>query len=262
MIREALLAGLLLITVIGGRAEAAACAPAASALDEAICCDPEPAALDARLNTLYGDVRKQATPVARADLLRRQRAWRGSRDRCPATDIPCLDEHDQARTMELQALAATAAADGGRLADARLVFLQGSWRVTTIEDPERTGGPDQAVLKRTLELADLPAVGSVVQSGPGRLCQPGEPCAPFGWQGRTPGAVDGGQAIARALSLPGSAAAFVGSTGSAQSYVLLVPRGPGNLLAILTLCAADRSDCRTAWEVWSPVSPDAAMRSG
>ena len=254
--------------LLSAAAVAMDCAQAASPVEKAICGEADLHQMDAALNRLYSGLRLQLTVKARTELLAQQRAWLAERDRdCAAGEAKCLRAHYQVRLEELEALNATAEAGDQKLDDVIPVIVKGRWKATAIEDPNGAGEPsagkiDSAALQASLASANLPAIDAVVDTAPGKLCLPPQPCDSMGWTQKKLADVNDSAAIGRYLGLSSTIRVLVGSSGATQSYYLLVPRSDGTLWAVFALCSSDLQNCRKAAELWTPASVDAAVLPG
>jgi len=231
-----------------------------SPIEKSIRSDADLSHLDADLNRLYGALRPQVTEKARAELLAQQRAWLAKRNHdCATGEVACLRQQYRVRIDQLEALNATAQAGDGKLDNVTPVVVKGQWKATAVQDPAGKGQTDATALRQSLADAELPGLDAIVNTVPGKLCLPAQPCGPMGWTRKTLAEVNGSRAIGRYLELDRTTPVLVGSSGTTQSYYLLVPRSGGTLWAVFTLCGADASDCRKAAEVWTPASADSAI---
>lgn len=249
--------------LLGAMAVAADCTQAASPVEKTICSDSDLHQMDADLNRLYSSLRPQLTVRARTELLARQRAWLAERDRdCATGEGKCLREHYRVRLEELEALNATAEASDQKLDDVIPVIVKGKWKITAIQDPKGAGEIDKTALQSSLASANLPAIGAVVDTAPGKLCLTPLPCDSMGWTQKKLAEVDDSAAIGRYLELSSTSRVLVGSSGATRSYYLLVPRIDGTLWAVFALCSSDLQDCRKAAELWTPASAGTAILPG
>ena len=245
---------------LGAAALATDCTQAASLVERTICSETDLHQMDADLNRLYSGLRLQLTVKARAELLAQQRNWLAERDRdCATGEGKCLREHYRARLDELEAINASAEAGDQKLDDVTPVIVKGEWKATAIQHPNGAGEMDKTALQASLASANLPAIGAVVDTAPGKLCLPPQPCDAMGWTQKKLAEVDDSAAIGRYLGLSSTIRVLVGSSGATRSYYLLVPRSDGTLWAVFALCSTDLQDCRKAAELWTPASADAAV---
>ena len=253
-------AAALMFALIALPASAAGCQDAVSLIDRTVCNTPDLNKLDADLNRLYSDLRTRLTAAQRSALLTQQRAWLVVRNReCATAAAECLHAQYAVRVDQLEALHASYTAAEGKLDDLTPVMVTGSWKVTSIVDPAGAGNPAKMDVQSSLDLADLPAVGAVVKTQPGKICLPAQACGAMGWYRKRLAEVNSSNAIAHYLKLDKTTEVLVGSSGAKESYYLLVPQRDGSAWAVFTFCNTDGSTCRQAAEIWTPQGPDSLI---
>ena len=222
-------AAALMFALIALPASAAGCQDAVSLIDRTVCNTPDLNKLDADLNRLYSDLRTRLTAAQRSALLTQQRAWLVVRNReCATAAAECLHAQYAVRVDQLEALHASYTAAEGKLDDLTPVMVTGSWNVNSIKDPAGAGNPAKMDVQSSLDLADLPAVGAVVKTQPGKICLPAQACGAMGWYRKRLAEVNSSNAIARYLKLDKTTEVLVGSSGAKESYYLLVPQRDGS----------------------------------
>ncbi|MFC3119513.1 lysozyme inhibitor LprI family protein [Jhaorihella thermophila] len=161
------------------------CARATTPVENAICANPDLAALDQEIARLYGEARATATGVEAATLRAGQRSWLRQRDAC-GWDIPCLTAAMEARIATLLATTgqrqiASAAGDEidavspSRGADPvvapelgglpGMVFADGMPVIALPNSSNWRGGIDGAYTSALVEFFTRLAVGDAVASG-------------------------------------------------------------------------------------------------
>ena len=247
----------LLGTAAVAQARGADCARAASAVDKAICSDPALKTLDQDTGRLFAVVRDGATPPVRRGLLAQQHAWLVRRDAvCARGDAGCLTPLYQRHRDWLQALS-NRISPGAPLSDLQAVALQGRWSVGDLLDPAGAGKAPLADVAKTLALAGLPNRGETVTGKGAQVCY-SDGCTPFGFDPHPLKWLPDGAQPGRRLHLAADTPAFVQLLEGKSSFTA-IRRGDGRLLMDVTVCAANARDCRGAYQVWSPASPDARL---
>ena len=119
-----------------------------------------------------------------------------NRDRvCAKAGAQCLRKEYHLRLGQLSALEAASSASEGLLEDLHPLVVTGTWKATAIYDPGAKGAVGNIDLAYSLFQAQLPAIGSVVSTGPGRICQQGSDCQKIAWTQTTLTKVMGAKAM-------------------------------------------------------------------
>ena len=239
------------------KASAINCQLASTSVERAICTQPELVKLDANLNEAYQDLQPNLTAKARLTVVAQQRAWVAERDRlCATGNLSCFRKEYTARLDQVRALKAAAQVATGLLSDLHPFVVTGSWRATSIYDPGAKGAVGNTDLAYSLFQAQLPAIGGLVSTGPGRICEQGSDCQQIAWTRTTLIKVMGAKAMNRVLSIPLDAPVLVGDQGAKEVPLLtLVPRGVGVVWAIFILTGHQADTGRYVAEEWTPVGP-------
>ena len=238
------------------------CGRAVTPVEQAICKQPDLAHLDAELNDVYERLRPKLTVKARSVGTAQQRAWMAERNRiCGDGDASCLRKAYETRLGQLNALdvAASAATD---IPSSNLhpLVLRGEWKATTIYDPGAKNVEGKTDLPYSLSLAELPAVGDLVRSEPGKLCIQGQKCGGITWTRTTLAKVDGAEAMHRVLGIAESNVVLIGNQGAQMApLITLVQRDHGILWAIFSLGRRRGDSDHYAAEEWTPVGPAATL---
>jgi uncharacterized protein YecT (DUF1311 family) len=252
----ALIAGVVTLAAGSARAEGTDCAKATTPTERTICANPELRHLDTEMAGNFSDVLAATQGAARRALLAQQRTWLRERDRSCRDGTPdCLMASYRTRLAALTALTARISAGNPTLLDVTPVALLGTWKIEGYLVP---GAPGRAV-SDTDRPRYLPKPGTTVTGQPGKLCSQDGDCQPFGLDRQTLGAAEGGGTWLAALHLPPSTPFYV-SYLSGKSDFGLIPRQDGSLLAQFLLCDKTYKSCLAAFQVWTPASPDAAVR--
>ena len=252
----ALIACLFTWAAGSARAEGTDCAKAATPTERTICANPEIRHLDAEMARDFSDVFAATQGTARRALLAQQRSWLKERDRSCRDGTPdCLGASYRTRLAALAALTARISAGNPTLLDVTSVALLGKWKIEGYLVPAAPGRE----VSNTDKPRYLPKPGSVVTGEPGELCSPAGDCQPFGLDRQTLGAAESGGTWLAALHLPPSTPFYVVYL-SGKSVYGLIPRPDGSLLAQFLLCDKTYTTCTAAFQVWTPASPDAAVR--
>lgn len=145
------------------------CVKATTAIEHAVCRDPELRSADIALSRRYLKVRSVSKIEQQATLVRRQREWIAQRDaKCRTSTGACLAAAYTSRLDQL--VAATKAATGlERISkETGSPFPRGAWRVGPVTDPG--GRPLPPDLARQLASARLPSPGEIVRAQAGKFC--------------------------------------------------------------------------------------------
>lgn len=239
------------------RAFALDCSRASTPSDQTICRQPDLAHSDAELNDIYDRLRPQLTAQARASVVTQQRAWITERNRvCANGDPECLGKEYGARVEYLSALYAAASASDNSLSDLHPLVVTGSWKATAIHDPGAKDLPGETAAPQSLSDDELPAIGALVSSAPGKVCIQGYQCKRMAWTRSTLAKADGGEAIGRVLGLSQSVQILLGDPGAKMiPPLVLVVRENGRVWAVFGLCGPKVTNCHYAAEEWTPVGP-------
>ena len=110
-------------------------------------------------------------------------------------------------------------------------------------------------LPSSLPSAELPAVGELVSTAPGKFCVQGSDCGRIAWIRSTLVKEHGGEAIHRVVGVPQDALVLIGHQGPGMApLIFLVERGHGVVWAIFSLDGRS-GDSHYAAEEWTPVGP-------
>lgn len=253
----AALIGALLVWASGpARAEGTDCTKAATPTERTICANPELRHLDSEMAGDFSDVLAATQGAARRALLAQQRTWLKERDRsCRDGVADCLMASYRIRLAALAALTARISVGNPTLLDVTPVALLGTWKIDGYLVPGAPG--------RQVSAADkphyLPELGTTVTGQPGELCPQDGDCQPFGLDRQTLGAAESGGTWLAALHLPPSTPFYVAYLAGKSVYGL-IPRPDNSLLAQFLLCDKTYTSCLAAFQIWTPASPDAAVR--
>ncbi|GAC1341678.1 MAG: hypothetical protein NVSMB18_14240 [Acetobacteraceae bacterium] len=234
---------LSLVPITAGAATRLDCRRPTTASERQICATPELRATAAAIDQLYATVRQAARPNLRAPLQEGQRRWLAALDRGCAR-AACWSQRLIERRAILASLEARVSEANPVLFDLDSVWLEGEWRVASRLPP----GLEPA--------SALPPPGTV-SFRPGEQCR-GDRCVAFGLEPQRLDAGPGRSALAGQLGLPGTTPFVLTYVGGAASYGL-VPGPNGEMLAVTPGCAPSGSECRFMTQVWTPVTPDAAL---
>jgi uncharacterized protein YecT (DUF1311 family) len=254
--RAVLIAGVVVWAAGSVRAEGTDCAKATTSTERTICANPELRHLDMEMAGDFGDVLAATQGAARRALLAQQRTWLKARDQSCRDGTPdCLTASYRTRLAAMAALTACISAGNPTLLDVVAVALLGTWKIDGYLVPGAPG--------RVVSDADrpryLPKPGTTVTGQPGQLCSQDGDCQPFGLDRQTLGAAAEGGTWLAALHLPPSTPFYVSYLSGKSDYGL-IPRQDGSLLAQFLLCDKTYTSCLAAFQVWTPASPDAAVR--
>ena len=243
------------VAVRGGPARAAGidCTLAATPVERAICADPGLRALDARLSESF--LRRHSAlqgPKANA-FVQDQRDWLAARGtRCPTAAPHCLRQDLEARLAKL-----SSASQRRPAAKRKSARLAGVWKVQPIFDPLGAGQSAPASIDDELLGRDLPKPGDTVIAKQGEPCT-GSFCRAFTWKPQSVASVAATDEIPPSLALQADTPAYVVLEGDKAMDVVVVG-ADHKLYFRLFLCDAHDEHCRTGFEVWAPVSPDARL---
>jgi uncharacterized protein YecT (DUF1311 family) len=232
------------------------CRRAATAVEKAICADPELARDDSVLAQLYRDARHHLTEANATKLAANQRSWLTDRNRrCGAGEHVCLANAYRERLDAFRALLAQASDSNPDLGGDEPAALAGDWVVEPFDSAGTTAG-------RTPLSLEVPPEGARMRAEIGKLCitapEDARKCAAFGVAA---------QLVEKALS-PQSRARF--GNESRMPFLLtyfggkaefgLLPRQDGTLIAIFPACDEKGDNCTEQYERWRPTSGDAKIR--
>jgi uncharacterized protein YecT (DUF1311 family) len=242
----------LTLAALPVRAAGIDCAKAATPTERAVCGDPELRKLDASIATDFAEALAATQGATRQALLAQQRRWLSQRDHgCKGDDAACLRSSYEARFDALEALTARVSPGNPTLPDVTAVALLGRWK---IGDNLVPAAPDQRVPAADVP-AYLPKPGSTIVGQAGKLCSGNGECLPFGLDQQELGMATGTEA----LHLPPATPFYVAYLSGKSAYAL-IRRPDGSLLAQFQVCDKTYTSCTNAFQVWTPVSPDAGVR--
>ena len=132
--------------------------------------------------------------------------------------------------------------------------MAGPWRVDGYLVP---GAPDRQVSDEEKPWY-LPRPGTTIIGRPGQLCTRDGDCQTFGLDRQSLANVPDSGPWAKSLHLAATAPFYVAYLDGKSAYGL-IPRD-GVLLALFNLCNKANTECRPAFQVWSPGGSDAAVR--
>ena len=246
---------LLFLAFTGTKVGALDCQRASSAIEQTLCTQPDLVKLDAEMNKVYERLRPTLTPKARAVVVAQQRAWVADRNRlCANGDAGCLRKEYETRLEYLSALDAASNTSDKPWSDLHPLVVTGSWRATALHDPGGKGSKDSD-LPSSLSSAELPAIGELVSTAPGKFCEQGSDCGRIAWKRTTLTKEHGWEAIHRVLGIPEDASVLIGHQGPGMApLILLVERGHGTVWAIFSLDGRS-GESHLAAEEWTPVGP-------
>jgi uncharacterized protein len=232
------------------RAQGIDCAKAGSRIERAICADPELKRRDAAVAADFRDAVDATQGQIRQALIAQQRSWLRMRDReCHDGAVDCLLASYGTRLAALDALTARISTGNPSLLNVTSVALLGRWKVDGyLDDVSDTDRP-----------SDLPPSGTTLTARPGMLCRQDDDCLPFGLDLQALGAVPNSASWSSELHLPPSTPFYVAYLSGKSAYGL-IPRPDGSLLAQFIRCDAAHTRCGPAFQIWTPASPDAAVR--
>ncbi len=159
-----------------------------------------------------------------------------------------------ARQDALDALGARVTKDDPQLTDIEAYAMSGTWRVTGYRVHFETA---RKVSDNSLP-DYLPRTGATFTVHPGRLCTTGTDCWQFGLNPTTVGDLAETHSTFKELALLSTNLAFIVSSRNAYPYNLVVLPNR-DLLASFGLCDPNAQNCTAAYQIWHPVSEDAAI---
>ncbi|MBL8906385.1 MAG: DUF1311 domain-containing protein [Rhizobiales bacterium] len=125
----AVLGALLCTFIVAPASPALDCGKAATAVETAICADPDLRAAEDRLDAAYGEVRRLSSDGERTMLVRAQRHWLAEREaNCPASALGlqgCIGDMTGVKTAELEGGPGSGPGSGSRIIP-YYVFQDGS----------------------------------------------------------------------------------------------------------------------------------------